>query len=274
MSWDDPVVQYLPGFVLANAGTTANVTIADLFAHRSGLPDHVGDVLKDLGASRTSILRRLRHAPLAPLRQDYAYTNFGLTAAALAVAKAAGASWEDLAQRSLYEPLGMASTSSRHADFLGRSNRAILHHRRDGRWTVGAERQPDAQSPAGGVSSSVSDVARWMRLLLADGVYEGRRLVSSTALADMFTPRMPTDARPATPDSRMTATGFGIDISIDATARVRWVHSGAFVLGASTQVTMLPCWRGWASRCSPTAGPWDCPSRSGRASWISPSRGG
>ena len=126
----------------------------------------------------STILRRLRYAPLTPLRQDYAYTNFGLTAGALAVAKAAGVAWEDLAHDTLYEPLGMSSTSSRHADFVGRVNRATLHVQRDGEWVTGADRQPDAQSPAGGVSSSVTDLAQWMRLVLADGAHDGRQLVS------------------------------------------------------------------------------------------------
>ena len=237
--WNDPVSEHLRGFALALPGTTRNVTVADLYAHRSGLPDHIGDVLEDLGASRSTILRRLRFAPLTPLRQDYAYTNFGLTAGALAVAAAAGVSWEDLAQSTLYEPLGMSSTSSRHADFIARANRATLHVQRDGEWVTGGDRQPDAQSPAGGVSSSVTDLAQWIRMLLADGAHDGRQLLSPAALKDMVTPRLPI-APPATPDSRATTTGLGIDISIDPTARVRWAHSGAFILGAATHVAMLP----------------------------------
>ena len=237
--WDDTVSQHLRGFALANPDTTRNVTIADMYAHRSGLPDHLGDALEDLGASRSTILRRLRFVPLTPLRQDYAYTNFGLTAGALAVAEAAGVSWEDLAHDTLYEPLGMSSASSRHADFVGRANRATLHVQRDGAWVTGGDRQPDAQSPAGGVSSSVTDLARWIRLVLADGAHDGRQLISSAALKEMFTPRGPL-APPGTPDSRTSTTGLGIDISVDPTARVRWAHSGAFVLGASTHVAMVP----------------------------------
>ena len=122
---------------------------------------------------------------------------------------------------------------------IGRANRATLHVQRDGEWVTGGERQPDAQSPAGGVSSSVTDLAQWMRLVLADGAYDGRELISPAALKEMFTPRV-TIAPPATPDSRTSATGMGIDISIDPTARVRWAHSGAFVLGASTHVAMFP----------------------------------
>ena len=36
------------------------VTIGDLLSHRSGLPDHGGDTLEDLGFDRRQVLERLR----------------------------------------------------------------------------------------------------------------------------------------------------------------------------------------------------------------------
>ncbi|NCC28889.1 MAG: class A beta-lactamase-related serine hydrolase, partial [Gammaproteobacteria bacterium] len=165
VAWDDPIVRHLPDFALKDPAITPRVTIADLFAHRSGLPDHAGDLLEDIGYGRAEILSRLRFYPLAPFRASYAYTNFGLTAAAEAVARAAGKPWEDLSQDLLYGPLGMDSTSSRFADFIAAPNHAVGHIRRDGVWMVTPEvRRPDAQTPAGGVSSSVTDLAQWMRL--------------------------------------------------------------------------------------------------------------
>ena len=62
------------------------VSVGDMFSHRSGLPDHAGDMLEDLGYDRRYVLDRLRELPLDPFRISYAYTNFGLTAAAEAVA--------------------------------------------------------------------------------------------------------------------------------------------------------------------------------------------
>ena len=70
---------------------------------------------------------RLRQLPLDPFRISYAYTNFGLTAGAEAVAVSAGKSWEDLADEVLFRPLGMASTSFRFADYEARPDRAVGH---------------------------------------------------------------------------------------------------------------------------------------------------
>ena len=240
VGWDDPVIAHLPGFRLKRRDTTRNVTIADLYAHRSGLPDHAGDDLEPLGYSRAQILHRLRYQPLTPLRAEYAYTNYGLTAAALAVARAAGTPWADLSERTLYRPLGMRSTSSRFADFERARDRAWPHVLRDGTWVpIAAPFNPDRESPAGGVTSSVNDLAQWMRMMLADGVYDGRRVVGASALATMRTPHA-VSAAPATPSSRPGFYGLGLNTGADPTGRVYFSHSGAFEEGAATQVSLLP----------------------------------
>jgi CubicO group peptidase (beta-lactamase class C family) len=239
VAWDEPVSRLLPHFRLKRASTTSGVTIADLYSHRSGLPDHAGDLLEDLGYDQAQVLHRLRYEPLTPIRSHYAYTNFGLTAAAEAVARAEHTSWAKLSQANLYGPLGMTSTSSRYADYAHAPNRAALHVDVDGKWEAKYVRNADAQSPAGGVSSSVNDMAKWMRLQLGDGRFAGRRLISRTALDQMRTPFMLSNP-PATPTSRSGFYGLGLNIGNDSAGRVRWSHSGAFGLGAGTTFTMLP----------------------------------
>ncbi|MEP1517252.1 MAG: serine hydrolase domain-containing protein, partial [Nitratireductor sp.] len=86
VGWNTPVQAHLPWFRLADPWVSAHVTIGDLYAHRSGLPDHAGDDLEDIGYGRKTVLERLHLLPQAAFRDSYAYTNFGLTAAAEAVA--------------------------------------------------------------------------------------------------------------------------------------------------------------------------------------------
>lgn len=65
--------------------------------------------------------------PLDPFRSTYHYTNFGITAAAEAVAAASGKDWDTLSQDTIYGPLGMTSTSSSFSDYIGRADRAVPH---------------------------------------------------------------------------------------------------------------------------------------------------
>ena len=243
LGWDAPVVAHLPWFALSDPAVTGMLTVADLFAHRSGLPDHAGDLLEDLGYDRRSVLERLRLLPLASFRTSYAYTNFGVTAAAEAVAAAARQPWEDLSEQVLYRPLGMTSTSSRFADYQARPNKAVGHvlvpTDQGARYQPRYTRNPDAQSPAGGVSASVNDMTRWLTMILAGGGFNGNQIVDPSALLPALTPQM-VSAPPSEPAMRSGFYGYGFNISTSESGRVQLSHSGAFALGASTNFVIIP----------------------------------
>jgi CubicO group peptidase (beta-lactamase class C family) len=242
VKWDDPISKYDPAFQMDNPYVTREVTLRDMFSHRSGLPDHAGDLLEDMGFDRATILHRLRYLPTGNhFRSTYAYTNFGLTEAAVVAAKAAGKSWEDLTSQRLYQPLGMKHTSSRFADYEAAKNRALLHVLVNGKWVARNTRDPDAQSPAGGVSSSVRDMAQWLRLQLGNGTFEGKHVISSGALAETYLPTMLRDPHPQNPATeRASFYGLGWNVGYDDQGRVLLSHSGAFALGAATTVSLLP----------------------------------
>ena len=242
IGWESRMADIVPGFVLHDDWPTQNVSLADLFAHRSGLRDHAGDVLEDLGFSREEIFHRLRYLePEYSFREGYAYTNFGLTAAAVAVAQSVGKSWEDLSEERLYAPLGMTRTSSRFADYMAEPNRAIPHVKEGDAWVATpTQRNPDAQSPAGGASSTARDLAQWVRLQLGQGSFNGQQLIPTAALDPMHRPqaisRVPQDlAR-----QRTGFYGLGLNVRFTDYGAVQWGHSGAFSLGAETAVSMLP----------------------------------
>jgi CubicO group peptidase (beta-lactamase class C family)/pimeloyl-ACP methyl ester carboxylesterase len=239
INWDSKLSALDPTFAMFDPWVTREITIRDMYAHRSGLPEHAGDLLEDVEFTRAEILFRLRYQrPASSFRSHYAYTNFGMTEGALAAAKAYGLQWEEASKQKLYDPLGTTSTSSRYADFVARKNKALGHVLVNGKWLQKFKRDPDAQSPAGGVSSSVNDVAKWMRLQLANGKCEGKQIIDEKALAETHQPQIRTGFNPFT---RMpTFYGLGWNVSYDPQGRLRLNHSGAFDLGAATYVNLVP----------------------------------
>jgi hypothetical protein len=147
--------------------------------------------------------------------------------------------WEALSRQLLYEPLGMDSTSSRFADYAARPNKAIAHVKAGNQWVAKYTRQPDAQSPAGGASSNVTDMARWLRLQLGNGRFDGFPLVDAKAIIQTRCPVI-VSSPPDTSISRSSFYGLGWGIGYDQTGRVRFSHSGGFSLGAATSVVLLP----------------------------------
>jgi CubicO group peptidase (beta-lactamase class C family) len=239
IAWDDPIRDYLPGFRMKTPDVSRNVTIADMYSHRSGLPPHAGDDLEDIGYSRTQIFNRLRYLPLTSFRNTYNYTNFGMTVGAQAASNAAGLSWAALTRTKLFEPAGMNSSSFLFADYANATNKALSHMKKDGTWVHGETRNAQPQSPAGGLSSTVNDMARWMLLHLDNGVLDGTPLIDPDVLQEMRRPHA-ISGPASNPIARSSMYGFGIGTSVDGTGHVRWSHSGAFFLGAATTFEMLP----------------------------------
>lgn len=239
IGWDDRVIDHDPGFRLFDPYVTRELRLRDFLCHRSGLPDHAGDLLEDIGYPREEILHRLRYQPPdSSFRSAYAYTNFGYSEACFAASMAVGETWEDLAQQKLFQPLGMKSSSYRFADYAASQNRALLHVRVGGKWTPKHTRQPDAQAPAGGASTTLNDLVPWLRLHLNAGQADGRQLIAASALAETRTPQFVTGFAPD--QGRISSYGLGWIVSVERGGRVFYKHSGEFALGVRSEVSLLP----------------------------------
>ena len=242
MAWDQPVITELPRLKLSDPYVTENVTLADFYSHRSGLPgDTAGNDLERFGYSQDEIIERLQYLPLAPFRATYSYSNFGLTIGGLAAAEAYGAPFATMAEEVLFTPAGMTSTSFRYDDFAERDNAAKLHVRVDGNFEARYTRNPDAQAPAGGASSNVVDLSRWMLLTLNDGELDGEQIIDAAALAETKRPAIRLNA---TSDPLAFTSEYGLGWNIGPSAvdpgPLEWGHSGAFTVGAGTAVNLLP----------------------------------
>lgn len=235
IGWDDPVQKVLKDFTLSDPWVGSHVTVADLFAHRSGLPDHSGNLLEGLGYNREQILTKHRMYPLSRFRDSYYYTNYGLTAGAEAIAVSAGMKWEELADQVLFGPLGMKNSSFRFTDLQSRQNRAAMHAKVDGTWVPNLTVDTDAQAPAGSSSASIRDLATWLTMLLANGA----DVLDEEQLKRIWLPAI---VRPGMPPIGKSAGFYGLGwiVSYEPTGELRVNHSGGFGLGAATTVTVYP----------------------------------
>ncbi|MHB1328244.1 MAG: serine hydrolase [Gemmatimonadales bacterium] len=243
--WDDPVSRHLPGFQLPNPWTSAQATIRDLLAHRTGLAgsDFVWYASRH---DRAELIRRARFMRRAsPFRTDLAYNNVMYIAAGGIAQAVTGESWDELVTQRIFAPLGMTRTATWFAGLPTGDNLATPHARiRD---TVRAidRRTLDNLGPAGAINSSAADLARWVRFLLAGGRVDGKQLVSPGHFADLFTPQLmltgdgtpPIDSAAIRP-THFEAYAMGWFLK-DYYGRLVAEHGGN-VDGMSATITMVP----------------------------------
>ena len=171
LHWDDPVTKYLPQFRMNDPWVTANMRVADLLTHSSGLPEGGGDLMlwpEPNHFTRDDIIHGLGFIkPGYSFRAKYQYDNLLYVVAGEVAAAAGGASYETLMHREVFKPLGLdrCQVGEWQRDAVG--NVAEPHRIDNGRNVVMHE--DDVLIPAitsaaaGGIRCDLTDMLSWAR---------------------------------------------------------------------------------------------------------------
>ena len=187
LSLDDSPKKFLPYFTLRDPDAAAKITIRDLLAHRSGL--NRTDVAMVSGVLNSEELIKVAGMakPTAKLGEKFQYQNVMYTAAGEAVAKAQNSTWDELIATKIFKPLGMTnSDTSPEAMQKSRDYSFGYDYKASTKVTRRLpQRSIPAAAPAGAINSSARDMAQWLRLMLGNGSFNGRRLVSEKGFDEL-----------------------------------------------------------------------------------------
>lgn len=215
MRWDDPIQRYLPDLALSDSTLTKTATLRDFLSHGTGLESvNMSWVLT--GVDRREMLRRMRYArAVAPRRQRMIYNNLGYMVAGEAIAAAGHKPYEVLLQELLITPLHLQSTVL-YGRAAGTPDMASAHATMGGRQQVLRRRETQREvtvAAAATIEASATDLARWLRLHLNNGVLDGVRYVSDSTMRTMHTRQVVIPTTPAMRAARLvqdTMPGYGM----------------------------------------------------------------
>ena len=249
----DRVIDHLPWFRMSDAYVTREMRIRDLLAHRSGLSLGAGDLLywPTTTYSTREVAERLKDVPLTGgFREQYAYDNILFGVAQLVVEEAAGMPFKQFLSSRIFQPLGMTETRYNSDDLRPGDNVATGHAKFDFKdlRPVGLTSWRNV-SGAGGMYSSVHDLAKWMNVQLAGGVYAGsgdstKRLFSEGRQREMWTMLTPIPVgKPSVPGlaplvPNYSGYGQGWSLSDYAGHKLVW-HTGGWP-GQVSRLTLVP----------------------------------
>ncbi len=193
LDWDKPVVAYLPDFKLKDPYATAQLRVRDLLTHVSGLPRHD---LMWYGSTftRKELFDHLQYLESsAPLRTTWQYQNLMYMTAGYLAEQVSGRTWEQLVHERIFEPLGMSSSNFSVDSLRMTPDHALPYEERQKKVVMVPYRNIDQIGPAGSINSNAIDMARWVRLHLGDGTFEGKKVVEPSALRMVHAPQVVMD---------------------------------------------------------------------------------
>ena len=188
--WDDRVTKFLPDFRLYDPWVSSQMTIRDLLSHRSGLDTFSGDLLwYDTTYTTDEIIRRARYLkPVSDFRTKYGYQNLMFITAGRVIEKTSGMKWADFVRSRILDPLGMTRTTTSVRDM--KENFAMPHNESGGKLRALPVGFLDEAIGAVRLNASVADLAKWVRLQLGRGTFEGKKIWSSERSNDMWQPNI------------------------------------------------------------------------------------
>lgn len=246
LGWDSRVGELLPGFQMYDPYVTREVTLRDLLSHRSGTCGEDG-VWYGTDFDSQQIIQRLRYQkPVYGFRSQFCYSNSLYMTAGEVVPQLAGKSWADYVHDRFFVPLHMDTSDTSVSAASHAADAASPHAEVDGKVQPIDWYNADSLQPAGAINSSVREMAQWMRMLLADGKYEGKQVLGTDTIREMETPQMLIGGKDGeaqflaglNPDSHFYAYGLGFFLQDYAGNKVVW-HSG-HIDGMSAGLGMVP----------------------------------
>ena len=178
MDIDQPLQKYLPEFsIKSRYGSIQGITPRTIMDHHSGLPGNWVYGMSERHPQPFTIqVTAVKDEYVAwPPNMVFSYSNFGVSLLGAAIGKASGEGFADYMDSHLLHPLGMM-----HSGFVARIPGKAY---RDGKEV---EAIPLRDLPSGGLNSSARDMTHFMRMVFADGKFEGRQIVGTESLREMF----------------------------------------------------------------------------------------
>jgi len=247
LSWDDWVVDILPGFRMYDAYATAEMRVRDLLTHKSGLSRGDG-VWLEFPITQKKVLHQIRYLkPAYSFRSKYHYSNLMYLTAGLLSAEVHGDSWDKVMYKRLFKPLKMNRSVPMSRDIKKRNNVATPHAKENGllseeNFKTIKHRDADAIAPAAAVYSNALEMANWVRLNMNKGEFEGKRILSEAVINEMHKPQMHLDFSPRFPEEAKVTNfkTYGLGWSIDDYRGYKRVSHGGYLDGFSTWIGFLP----------------------------------
>lgn len=240
----DPVEKYLPEYKGQQGGTRA-ITLRDLLTHTSGMPTQPPKEIADLYAKMNMTLAdAVKIYGKVPLDFEpgtkWQYSNMGIDTLGRIIEVVSGKPFEKFLAERIINPLGMKDTFIfPPAEKISRI--ALVHEVKDGKLQratnlfyggnpANYRKGAIFSGPSYGLYSTAQDLLAFYTMMLNDGVYNGKRLLSKASVETATA--LHTGNIKA---GHLPGTGFGLawEVTKDAQGTLNLMSVGTFGHGGA-----------------------------------------
>ena len=243
IEWDTPLPDILPAFALSDPDVTQRMTIRHTLCMCSSIPEHKEAITVQYSEmTAEDVIEMLATVPLhGSFEHTFNYSSPTVSVGGYLAAMADGGEYGNLAQayynemqKRLFDPLGMTASTFSINEAVASGNYATPYYSSlDGYHAILPEIEGvfTPLAPAGALWSNVDDLAKYLIMLLNDGVApNGQRVISSANLSYIWTPQIAINNQ----DS------YGLGWEVDNYHGVTVVQHSGGTAGFASELVIIP----------------------------------
>lgn len=228
---DAPITNYLPDFRPRNP-FGKKITLRQLMSHQSGLlrEPPVGNYFDPTEPSLANTVHSLNSTDLVYSPETHIkYSNAAIGVVGYVLEKRTGEPFAKYLERALLDPLGLRYSSFEPTPVITKHLAKAQMWSYDGRIFEAPTFQL-GMAPAGSMYSTVTDLGRFVGVLLSHGKTAKGQILKPETLDAMWKPQFPSSG----------AQGFGLGFGLGTLDKHRMIGHGGAIYGFATSLEILP----------------------------------
>ncbi len=235
---DDVVQKYIPEFFIVDHERTADLTIRDLLAHRTGIARY-DPVWIYSQPPRTSIIELLKYfEPACALREKFQYNSFMYTLAGIIIERITNDTWEEFISSRIFKPLAMNNSLVSLEHTPHSDNFSLPYAQINGINTSIPFFKTSCINPSGGIISSARDMANWLKWHINTSCLT-TNIVSRRVLKEAYTIQIPLPI-PYEEEKVYYHSGYGLGWFIGKYRGYNFVSHNGDIDGFSSELAFIP----------------------------------
>lgn len=242
---DDTVKTYVPEFEMFDPYVSEHLTIRDMLCHRCGLPRHELSWYSRLDTlSEKDIIRMFRYLrPNKPFRYTWQYNNQMYALAGFLIERVTGKKWQDVVRETIWEPLGIkrAAFGPKEAEALGKLSVPYLYDEKKQAPYAIHHADIGAMGSAGCIYMAASELLKWDEMLLHNGKFNGKQILSEQYVKEMVSPQMlrPESFDPEEMRASLSNQAYGLGLMTEVFKGHKFLHHGGHIDGFMADMSQL-----------------------------------
>src|SRR5216683_2838781 len=228
---DAPISQYIPAFHPKNPFATP-ITLRELMSHQSGLlrEPPVGNYFDPTEPSLAHTVSSLNQTDLVyPPQSHVKYSNAAIGVVGYVLEKQSSEPFATYLKHAVLDPLALEHSSFQPEPAITKALAKAEMWSYDGK-TFEAPTFQLGMSPAGSMYSTVTDLGRFVSVLLAHGKTQHGQILKPATLDEMWKPQLPHSG----------GRVFGLGFVLSNLDQHRMVGHGGAIYGFATSLDLLP----------------------------------